>query len=257
MKTTDVYAVKGKQKLHFDLYLPDQYLGEKRELVILLHRGDFASGTRNGENETTTCEYLCEQGYVVASMDYRLGLLSVPFRPDTILKAVQMGIDDLVTMTNYAQSHAEEWNIDLEHVVLVASGAGAVIALTAEYELCNGRLKGLPGGFNYAFMVANTGAIATAGEQLRWGKPSCPTMLIISERSTVVPEERFFVPGLLLVGGQHLYQAISNSGADSLLYDLRFHAETFNKMDIKAVLKFFLQQSEKVSAISTKERPFR
>lgn len=245
-KTTNVYAVEGKQKLAFDLYLPDDDCGEKRELVIQLHRGNFATGSRNGNMERATCEYLCEAGYVVASMDYRLGLQNQPFRPDTILQAVHQGIDNLVDMTLYALEHAEEWNVRGDRIMIVSSGAGAVVALTAEYELLGGRLERLPQMFNYSLIIANTGAIAVAEAELQWRRPSCPIMLILSERDAVVPAERFYVPGLLLIGGQHLQQEISRSGALCMLYDMLGNSRSTDPKDIHEALDFLMLQGVKL-----------
>lgn len=241
-KSTGYYVQRGKQKLAYDLYRPEGQDEQKQKLIIMLHSGDFSSGARDSERETKTCEHLCQQGYVVASMDYRLGLSNQPFLPSNIIQAVRQGVEDLIAMTLHAISHAVEWMFSPNHIIICCTGAGAVIALTTEYELCNERINALPREFNYSCIVANTGAIATGERDLSLLHPFCPVIFIQSKNDSVVPSGRFFVPGLLLVGGQHLYQFISATGAQCMYYDMSKLAPNVLGTTWLDSLDFFIKQ---------------
>lgn len=230
--TTTTYTTRGKDHLQLDIYDDDRYANaERRGVVISVHNGNFLGGNRDEEVYKLSCRYFAEKGFVCVSIDYRQGLKRVAFQPSTILRAIQMGVEDLFDATVYLLQHADELNIDPQKIILMGDGAGACIALTAEYELCRtpyqddpqrkkGRRNHLPADFNYACIASNSGAMATGERAFSWKQPPCPALLIQGEGLGDIPAGNFFVPGLLWVGGRHLHEEFSRAGARNIFIDI-------------------------------------
>jgi hypothetical protein len=69
----DPYGILGSQDLLLDLYVPTGDTLEKRPLLIYAFGGGFLIGLRNQPPIPQFCEHFARLGYVVASIDYRIG----------------------------------------------------------------------------------------------------------------------------------------------------------------------------------------
>ena len=65
------------ENLHFDLYQPKSDTTNNRPLVIVVHGGAFVSGSKDDQTQPIVgyCDSLAARGYVVASIDYRIGFI--------------------------------------------------------------------------------------------------------------------------------------------------------------------------------------
>lgn len=228
---TIIYSSPSGKKLKMDIY-KDSAVGQHEPLpvVISILNGDFLNGKRNVATCQHSCRYFAEKGFLSIAIDYRRRLLSTEFLPHTILQAIHMGVEDLVEATNYILQHTEELNADTQKITLLGNGAGACIVLTAEYGLCShklkcstpGRLQGkkLPVDFNYACIVAHSGALATNEQQFEWIEQPCPIVLVQGEPASDIPSDRFYVPGLLWVGGNSLHLELTKAGCRHIYYDV-------------------------------------
>jgi len=220
---TVTYSSISAKGLKMDIYRAEQASqgNEPSPVVIHIPNGNFLGAERrNDAIHQHACRYFAGKGYLSVSIDYRQGLRGAEFLPHTILEAIHMGMDDLTAATRYIISHAKELNANTEKISLLGTGAGACIALTAEYERANHRLTALPDGFRYACVVAHSGAMATGEPQFSWTELPCPIMLVQGKPAGDIPSGRFFVPGLLWVGGADLHAELNRAGAKSLYYDV-------------------------------------
>lgn len=64
------YVTNGHERQKLDLYLPDQ--GENHPLLIWVHGGAFRVGSKAGSEHDPVPIHYIEQGYAVASLNYRL-----------------------------------------------------------------------------------------------------------------------------------------------------------------------------------------
>ena len=108
----------------FDLYLPETGDGPF-PLVMFIHGGGWFSGDKTDGQERAWVT-LREQGYAVASLNYRLsGEAPHP-----------AGIIDCKTALRYLKAHADEYHIDAERIAVSGDSSGGhyalMVALTAE-----------------------------------------------------------------------------------------------------------------------------
>ena len=203
-KETIAFAEKDGRTLWLDKY---ETLGseEARPVVLFAFGGGFYTGDRADKYQIPYFEFLARNGFVVLSTDYRTMLkeldVSKVKTPVDFLDALQGAIDtavvDFCDAARYAIDHAEEWNIDPSLMVASGSSAGAITALQAEYDICNGRYttSRLPEDFNFAGVVSFAGAISEKG-RLRWDAAPCPIMLFHGNADTTVPYRKAHIVGL-------------------------------------------------------------
>lgn len=133
------------QPLVFDLYSPEGDTMAERPLVLYFHSGNFlpfpqnqsVSGTRTDSTVVEVCTRLAQMGYVVASVDYRLGWDPVnpvkAVRTSGIINAAYRGVQDANTCIRYfKRSFAEQGNkygIDTSRITLWGQGTGGYIAM--------------------------------------------------------------------------------------------------------------------------------
>lgn len=130
------------EDLRFDLYQPQNDTAKKRPLVIIVHGGAFVSGGRDDQNQPIVAysDSLAARGYVVASIDYRIGLAlktvgnqllidSVDFK-----RSVQWGVQDLQAAIQYFKVNAKDYGINPNRIFVVGCSSGAILALQSIIE---------------------------------------------------------------------------------------------------------------------------
>ena len=142
--------------LRVDVYSPSGDLELTRPLIIYLHDGNFlpfispinssevgfngmCGGERSDSNVVLLCTRLARMGYVVATIDYRLGwnpLAASKFeRANYLVNAIYRGVQDVRTAARFFRRSAEEENnpfgIDTTRIVIWGEGTGAMISLNA------------------------------------------------------------------------------------------------------------------------------
>lgn len=108
----------------FDIYLPAGCSAGGMPLVVWIHGDTW----RDGSRADCPVAWLADEGYVVASVGYRL--------TDTAPFPAQL--DDCRAALDEIRRAAEVWGIDRERIAVVGSGAGghlaALVGLAAEAE---------------------------------------------------------------------------------------------------------------------------
>jgi dienelactone hydrolase len=124
-------AIDGSNAaLFLDLYEPTGDTLALRPLVICMHGGSLAVGSR-GDMETY-CTDFAQRGYVAATIDYRLGIES-PKGVRTIEEALLRGVQDAKAAVRFFRSKAAEYRIDTSRIYLEGSSAGSMIAVHYAY----------------------------------------------------------------------------------------------------------------------------
>jgi len=142
-KTTVAYgsnidAQGDFQMLVMDIYEPVGDIVEERPAIVLAHGGSFIQGTREDSDMVALCEGFAKRGYVAASIDYRLYLLSFPNFPDslTALDIVFKTVVDMKAAVRHLRKDAATENlfrIDSERIFIGGASAGAITALHHVY----------------------------------------------------------------------------------------------------------------------------
>lgn len=113
------YARVGELALFLDLTLPApaelRTDRSKPPLVLYIHGGGWRAGTRKGG----VPDYLVEQGFAVASVDYRLS--------STAVHPAQ--IHDCKAALRWLRARADEYGYDPERVAAMGTSAGAHLAV--------------------------------------------------------------------------------------------------------------------------------
>ena len=200
---TYLYAEKDGQQLYLDFYTPEN-VNDSTICVLYVFGGGFIGGHRDGEWEKAYFKQLVDAGFMVASMDYRLGLIGVKnlsiFNSEPLEKAVHMAVEDAISAIAYLLEHSKELGINRNLVVMVGSSAGAITSLQTDYTLCNGYLNAdiLPEDFRLAGVVSYAGAIFSheGAVEYRNHHPA-PTMFFHGTADNLVPYKqlKFFKLG--------------------------------------------------------------
>src|SRR5687767_8522147 len=66
------------QNLQLDIYQPTGDTVSARPLIIIAHGGSFLFGSKTGPDVVPFCHDFAKMGYVVASINYRLGIAGLP-----------------------------------------------------------------------------------------------------------------------------------------------------------------------------------
>jgi predicted esterase len=209
MKQTFTFAQRDSITLKLDVYkLADT--PPQSTCVLFVFGGGFMTGSRDHAMYNHYFNTLVKNNYVVISISYRLGLKGVrnlsKLNVTPLKNAINMAVEDLFDATHWIITHAGEIGIDSSRIVLSGSSAGAITVLQGDFEKRNqtSLSKKLPEAFQYAGVVAFSGAILSYDGALRYKIPPSPTMLFhgTEDRLVIYNKIRLFKKGLY--GSSHV-----------------------------------------------------
>jgi len=133
------------KNLFLDVYEPTGDSLTERPAIILIHSGGFlphpvnmqTEGTRSDSTVVGIARRLARSGYVVVSIDYRLGWNpfspSIEIRNTQIIQAIYRGIQDVHSAIRFLnKSYIEDgnpWGIDTSRIVVWGIGSGGWLSL--------------------------------------------------------------------------------------------------------------------------------
>jgi len=201
------YSTPYSQKM--DIYQPVGDTLAERPLIVLAHGGAFISGTR--EDDVTIdslCVHFAKRGYVVASIDYRLGnALEMYLDSSVAITEVIQAISDGKAAVRYFvkdRATTNTYKIDTNNIFIGGNSAGAVLYMNAGYidslgacpadiqtaMLANGGFEGNSGNAGYTTrskaIINLAGALNEVGFVMPGGKPSVNAQ---GSADSVVPYE--------------------------------------------------------------------
>ena len=229
---TFLFAHRDTCDLYLDWYKPaegsvTEIDGVRKPTVLYVFGGGFKEGNRRDGSSVPWFKQLTDAGYSVVSIDYRLGLkgiTSAGVNPEFIRNldhAIQLAVEDLFSATNYVIENAASLNIDPDAIVISGSSAGAITVLQAEWEICNGRelASVLPEGFNYAGVMAFSGAIFSRQGAIRYKKTEpCPMMLCHGTIDKIVPYGQIWFFNLRFAGSSVISKTLHNKDYNYRMY---------------------------------------
>gem|GEM_PF-1812314 len=128
-----VHTVPFSADLLADIYSPAGDPATCRAGVVWVHGGGFTQGTRNGDAEHAWGNAMAARGYVLASIDYRLGTgapFSLDQATDTQSQAiVTAAVSDGQTAVNWLRGAGTAYGVDPQRVAIGGTSAGAMSAL--------------------------------------------------------------------------------------------------------------------------------
>lgn len=134
----DIYINKVKDltfnkelDLDMDIYYPKEpVMRSRRPLLLLIHGGAFYNGDKQDLGYPEMGHHFAERGYVVASINYRLGFK--PLAPD-VDRAGYRALQDAHAAVCYLIDNADEFGIDTTHIFAAGTSAGAITALNLAF----------------------------------------------------------------------------------------------------------------------------
>lgn len=146
--------------LHLDVFRPQGDTLQKRPLVMLIHGGAFYFGSKDDTSITRWCKHLASQGYVTASIDYRIGFLPTMA---SIGRAGYRAVQDAHAALRFLVSHQEELGIDTTMIFVGGTSAGSITALNLAYMTNETR----PEYTHESFWWPDLGDIDTCGNAIK------------------------------------------------------------------------------------------
>lgn len=117
--------------LSMDIYCPKEPVTQsRRPLLLLIHGGAFYNGDKQDLGYPEMGRYFAERGYVVASINYRLGFK--PLAPD-VDRAGYRAVQDAHAAVCYLIANADEFGIDTTRIFAAGTSAGAITALNLAF----------------------------------------------------------------------------------------------------------------------------
>jgi predicted esterase len=120
------------EKLLLDIYSPSGDSLKKRPLIVFVHGGGFAGGDKAIGYPPFFSYGLAQKGYVVASINYRLGIAK-PKSDTNYFEAMYRGVQDAKAAIRFCKRNARKYGIDTSQVFIMGASAGGMIALQAAY----------------------------------------------------------------------------------------------------------------------------
>lgn len=126
-------TMKGQNEvpLLMDVYMPYNDTIKARPVYLYLHGGAFFFGDKENLLQQRITEHLVKRGYVVASINYRLGCNMLGL--DAVERTIYSGVQDARAAIRYLKHHSQEFGIDPDQIYLAGSSAGGIIALTSAF----------------------------------------------------------------------------------------------------------------------------
>ena len=152
-------AAPKKLDLYLDLYTPDDSV-QKHPLLVLLHGGAFFFGDKGNRNMRVWCENFAKCGYVVASVNYRLGF---SISKSSIQQCGYQAIQDAHAALRYLVANAEKFRIDPDYIFLAGTSAGSITALGTAFM----NNENCPPFVTKNKLTKKCGSLHTSGNELR------------------------------------------------------------------------------------------
>lgn len=121
---TDVAFLEAGRTEKLDLYLPPAAVaaGKPAPALVWIHGGGWTGGTKNENRAKEIGTTLAAAGYVVASIDYRLGNGAWP-----------QNLRDCKNAVRFLRTHAAKYGVDPRRIAVGGGSAGGHLALMVAY----------------------------------------------------------------------------------------------------------------------------
>ncbi|MFA6701583.1 MAG: alpha/beta hydrolase [Dysgonamonadaceae bacterium] len=243
-KRTEIYAIKDGQELKVDIYTNDSIKISNKPCLVFVFGGGFKDGKRDQQFNMDYFNYFVNKGFVIASIDYRLGMKGVEASGVKFVKAIRyainLAVSDLFSATNYLLTNADEFNIDPTRIIISGSSAGAITVLQADYELSDHSESAdvLPDDFRYAGVISFAGGVMSSEGLPTYNQRPAPTLFFHGSKDKLVPYGKIQLFKLGFFGSDKLAQrfreqsypymffSMEDNGHDVSTYPLKeFHHE--------------------------------
>lgn len=234
------FGTRDATALYMDVYDPapgseTTFEGLPKPTILWLFGGGFISGDRANGSYRSWFKKLTEEGYRVISADYtpalkgkelKFSIWKMVHNAHMLLDAcMNVGVQDCYMAVNYLIDNGSSLGVDPSRIVLAGSSAGALVALTAEWELACGmpNARVLPEDFRFAGVMSFAGGVIGNRGMPKWRREPCPLLLFHGIEDGLVPYtgKRFFRMGLF--GSSWIANSLARQGYPCSIVRLEGH----------------------------------
>ncbi|HPK04619.1 MAG TPA: alpha/beta hydrolase [Bacteroidales bacterium] len=115
--------------LSMDIYEPKDDTVLNRPLIVLLHAGAFIAGDKRDELVSKLALEYAQRGFVVASVNYRLGYIFLPGMYSNLERAIYSAVQDVRAALRYLSHNHETYRIDPDMIFIGGNSAGGFLSL--------------------------------------------------------------------------------------------------------------------------------
>jgi pimeloyl-ACP methyl ester carboxylesterase len=116
-------------RLDMDIYFPVDDTVRERPLILLIHGGAFVVGDKRDSLQIRLATYFAQCGYVVASVNYRMGYPFVPGVYAQLERCMYRAVQDIRASLRYLADHKETYRINTDMVFVGGNSAGGFLSL--------------------------------------------------------------------------------------------------------------------------------
>jgi PKD repeat protein len=127
----DPYGISSVQNLKMDIYEPVSDTIANRPLIVYAFGGAYLIGDKRQPDIPLVCNHFAKQGFVVVSIDYRLGFNTLS--TGSSIRAVYRGIQDLRAAVRFMCENRTTYRIDTNYIFYSGSSAGCISGLHAAF----------------------------------------------------------------------------------------------------------------------------
>lgn len=159
--TKDIpYREGDSEAWKLDLAMPQNFGGETRPALVIVHGGGWAGGSKNVDVYQKMMVDYAQKGYVTINVEYRL-TGEAPF---------PACIEDVKCAVRWLRAHAEELNVDPNRIGSYGHSAGAHLSLMLAMAPESAGLEG-DGGWNEYSSIVNVAAAGSPPTELGRNMP--------------------------------------------------------------------------------------
>lgn len=256
---SNINYLNQPENLLLDIYQPRFDSVKKRAAIFFVHGGGFRNGHRNDPAIMEFCGKLAKKGYVVISIDYRLGQAS---DSDADLSAsIVRAIQDLNAAIRFTKANAENIGIDSDLIFISGASAGGITTLCKAFMKIDSTANRL-GVFSESDLEGNTNHLTNSSKVFAvysmWGAVfdtawitanDIPVACVHSTEDTTVPYISGFNKrngNFLLYGSYSVNQRANNTGLltslhsyNSSKHDLGLKVSPYKDTTVQLMSNFF------------------
>jgi acetyl esterase/lipase len=128
----EVINFKGEtEKLHLDIYTPDNDTQTNRPVILWIHGGGFRIGNDKSQSYIVKmATEFAKRGYVCISIDYRVRTNPREDKPGTLTQA----LEDAMSGLNWIRENRDDLKIDKSKIIVGGGSAGGILAVNLCYK---------------------------------------------------------------------------------------------------------------------------
>ena len=219
--------IKGEEEvLLLDVFRPAHDSVQHRPLLIFIHGGGFQNNSKTGHYSSRLCRQFAKQGYVTATINYRLGV-EKPKGDQQYQEAMYRAQQDGKAAVRFFRRFAEEYGVDTTQIFITGSSAGSMTCLAMAYmdegqvpslidRNKGGTLDGESGNPGYSSRVHGVMNAWGAVPDLNWLQPGeAPLYNVSGTEDKTVPYDSTGGYHSFKYGGYILFQRCLSLGISS------------------------------------------